>query len=76
MITPALAVKVSVSRDCTFMGDNGRFAGGKDGKADRVGDSEQIRWLTLFKLCRLLDLWTGPHHMHGGGCGQCWQHDL
>ena len=56
MVTPALAVKVSVSRDCIFMGDNGRFAGGKDGKVDHVGDSEQIRWLTLFKLCKLLDL--------------------
>ena len=71
MVTPALAIKISVSRDCTFMGDNDRFAGGKDGKADRVGDSEQIRWLTLLKLCRLLDLWTSPHHMHGGGRGQC-----
>ena len=53
------------------MSDNGRFAGGKDARVDRVSDSEQIRWLTLLKLLRLLDLWTNPHHMHGGGWVKC-----
>ena len=53
------------------MSDNGRFAGVKDARVDRVIDSEQIRWLTLLKLLRLLDLWTNPHHMHGGGWVKC-----
>ena len=53
------------------MSDNGRSAGVQDARADRVIDSEHIRWLTLLKLPRLLDLCTNPHHMHGGGWVKC-----
>ena len=53
------------------MSDNGRFAGGKDARVDRVSNSEQIRWSTLLKLFIMLDLLSNPHHMHGGGCVKC-----
>ena len=53
------------------MSDNGRSAGVQDARADRVIDSEHIRWLTLLKLLRLLGLCINPHRMYGGGWVKC-----